>query len=83
MLDALAVNVKLAGAMAVALAAGLVRLTEGGTLAMTVTVTAADVFTAPVASVALAVMLYAPAATLFKVMLYGAAVAVPSKVVPL
>ncbi len=55
--------------------------TVGGWL--TITFTEADVVFAPKLSVAMAVMVYVPADTLFQVMLYGAVVEAPNKVEPL
>ena len=79
----MAVMVMVAGAVNVALLAGDVIDTVGGWFALTVTVTAADVVFNPPASWAFAVSECVPAGTDDHVNEYGAAVSVPSSVVPL
>ena len=76
---ALACSVTFAGATNAAPAPGAVRRAVGGLL--TLTVTAADVATAPLSSVALAVRLYVPPATLDQRYVHGAAVSVARRVV--
>src|SRR6478735_6942039 len=53
------------------------------TTVFTLTVIAAEVVTAPVLSVALAVIVYVPAVTLFQLTLYGVLVALPNDTEPL
>ena len=66
-----------AGDVNAAPSAGLVIEIDGGTFAATVTCTSLEVVVAPSLSVATAVSVYEPAATLLHVTLYGLVVSVP------
>ena len=70
----------LAGALNTAPEVGLVRLTAGN--ALTRIDTTVEVVVAPRSSVATAVRLYVPAARPERLTLYGAVVAVPTRVAP-